>query len=66
MPKLKIYLERENKNKSVIADNIQEALKKLNINPTTVIVTKNNELVTLDSKLSSKDKIRIIPVISGG
>ena len=66
MPKLKIYLERENKNKSVIADNLQEALKKLNINPTTVIVTKNNELVTLDSKLSSKDKIRIIPVISGG
>jgi len=66
MPKLKIYLERENKNKSVIADNIQEALKKLNINPTTVIVTKNNELVTIDSKLSSKDKIRIIPVISGG
>ena len=66
MPKLKIYLERENKNKSVIADNLQEALKKLNINPTTVIVTKNNELVTLDSKLSSKDKIKIIPVISGG
>ena len=66
MPKLKIYLERENKNKSVIADNLQEALKKLNINPTTVIVIKNNELVTLDSKLSSKDKIKIIPVISGG
>ena len=66
MPKLKIYLERENKNKSVTADNVQEALKKLNINPTTVIVIKNNELVTLDSKLSSKDKIRIIPVISGG
>ena len=66
MPKLKIYLERENKNKSVTADNVQVALKKLNINPTTVIVIKNNELVTLDSKLSSKDKIRIIPVISGG
>lgn len=66
MPKLKIYLERENKNKSVIADNVQLVLKRLNINPTTVIVIKNNELVTLDEKLSSKDKIRIIPVISGG
>ena len=66
MPKLKIYLEREDKNKTVSANTVAEALKKLRINPTTVIVTKNNELVTLDEKLSKKDKIKIIPVISGG
>ena len=66
MPKLKIYLERENKNKIVSANNVTEVLKRLNINPTTVIVSKNNELVTLDTKLTSKDKIKIIPVISGG
>jgi len=66
MPKLKIYLEKENKTKIVSAKNIAEALKKLKINPTTVIISKNNELITLDEKVSEKDQIKIIPVISGG
>ena len=66
MPKLKIYLEREDCHKTIQASNVAEALKKLKINSTTVIVTKNNELVTLDEKLSTKDNIKIIPVISGG
>jgi len=66
MPKLKIYLEREDKNKTVSANTVAKALEKLKINPTTVIVSKNNELVTLDEKLSTKDNIKIIPVISGG
>lgn len=66
MPKLKIYLERKGEYKTITANNVAQALKRLNINPTTVIVSKNNEIVTLDTKISTKDKIRIIPVISGG
>lgn len=61
-----VYLERENKTVEVKELNVKEILKKLNINSTTVIVAKNNELITEDAKLSQDDKIKILPVISGG
>ncbi len=63
---LKIYLEKENKTVQVKAATISEALKKLNLNPTIYLVTVNNELVTENFKPKSKDKIKILPVISGG
>ena len=61
-----LYLERENKVVKVKKLVVKEILKELNINATTVIITKNNELITEDAKLSDKDKIKILPVISGG
>ncbi len=61
-----VYLERENKVVKVKKLVVKEILKELNINATTVIITKNNELITEDAKLSDKDKIKILPVISGG
>jgi len=41
-------------------------LSKLKINPETVIVIKNSELVSEDVCLLDKDKIKILSVISGG
>lgn len=41
-------------------------LAMLGINPETVLLTKNGVLVPLDEKLTDKDKIKIISVISGG
>lgn len=61
-----IFLERENRTVELDASNPKEILEKLNINPTTVIVTKNNELITENVSVKKEDKIRIIPVISGG
>ena len=61
-----VYLERENKTVKVEQLVVKEILKKLKINPTTVIITKNNELITDDAKLLDKEKIKVIPVISGG
>ncbi len=61
-----VYLERENKTVEVKELTVKEILKKLKINPTTVIITKNNELITEDAKLSDKEKIKVLPVISGG
>ena len=61
-----IHLERENKVVKVKKLVVKDILKELNINATTVIITKNNELITEDAKLSDKDKIKILPVISGG
>lgn len=63
---MKVYIEREDKETNIKAKTVKELLKKLNINPITVIVAKNNELVTEDEKLSEKDEVKIISVISGG
>jgi len=66
---VKIFVDRDNLNKilelgsnSVVAD----LLKKLNINPVTVIVSRNDELILEDEKLKDDDEIRILSVISGG
>ncbi len=45
---------------------VLELLKKLNINPETVLVTKNNELVNHEEKLEDKDSVKILSVVSGG
>ncbi len=63
---MEVFIEREDKAKEVKAKTVKELLSKLNINPITVLVAKNNELVTEDAKLNDKDKIKIISVISGG
>ncbi len=61
-----VYLEREEKTIKVDELSIKEILKKLKINPTAVIIARNNELITEDAELSQHDKIKILPVISGG
>ena len=61
-----VYLERENRTVKVKQLLVKEILKELEINPTTVIITKNNELITEDVKLTEDGKIKILPVISGG
>ena len=63
---LKIYLEKENKTVQIKATTIAEAMKKLKLNPTIYLVTVNDELVTEKYKPKPKDKIKIIPVVSGG
>lgn len=66
MPNLKIFLEKGNKTVNIQATTIAEALKKLKINPTIYLVSVNDELVTKNYKPKEKDKIKILPVISGG
>ena len=62
----KVYLEKEDKIVEVKELFVLDILKSLKINPTTVLITKNNELILENKKLSKEDKISIIPVISGG
>ncbi len=63
---MKVFIDKTNETKELEAKTVNELLSKLKINPTTVIVTKNNELVTEDKGLSSEDEIKILSVISGG
>lgn len=63
---MKVYIEKEDKVKNVQAKNVKELLKKLKINPVTVLTVVNNELVTEDKELSKKDEVKLLAVISGG
>lgn len=63
---MKVFIERTNEYREVEAKTVKEALEKLKINPTTVIVSKNNELVTDETRINDRDEIKILSVISGG
>jgi len=63
---VKVYIERENRNVDVKANNVLELLKNLNINKEVVLVVKNGNLITEDETLQDKDKVELISVISGG
>ena len=59
----------ENKNINVELGSglsVSDLLKELMINPVTVIVSRNNELILEDEKLNDNDEIKILSVISGG
>lgn len=71
MPKISIsvFIDRENKNKTTELDAnslVINLLKKLKINPVTVIVSRDNQLILEDEKLRDGDEINILSVISGG
>ena len=57
--------EPENK-KLKFEGTVLELLDSLKINPETVIVTKNNELVNQEEQLNNNDEIKILSVVSGG
>lgn len=64
---MQVYTESNDTTKQMqFTGSVKALLVKLNINPVTVIVIKNDTLVTLDEKLAAKDNVRILEVVSGG
>lgn len=63
---IQVFIERENKKEEVKADTAGALLQQLKINPETVLIVKDDKLITEDTKLSSNDKIKLLSVISGG
>lgn len=64
---MKIYIEKTNKRLEIrFEGKVKSLLKKLNINPKIVLVTKNDVLVTEEDMLKNSDEIKILSVISGG
>lgn len=62
-----VYIERSDEHKELeFAGTVQKLLDELDINVQTVLVLKNNALVTEDEVLSDDDDIKIITVVSGG
>jgi len=62
-----VFIEKTKVEKKIIyAGTVKGLLLKLKINPETVIVTRENTIITEEDTLKDKDKIKIISVISGG
>tara|TARA_Y100000310_G_scaffold345268_1_gene463277 strand:- start:31172 stop:31378 length:207 start_codon:yes stop_codon:yes gene_type:complete len=66
---LDVFVDKENKNLKVeLEENsvVSSLLEKMEINPVTVIVAKNGEVVTRGEILKSGDEVKILSVLSGG
>jgi sulfur carrier protein ThiS len=63
---MKVFIEKENKNIDANAGNGRDLLKSLNINPSTVILVRNDEVILEEESLDDADIIKILSVISGG
>ncbi len=66
--KVSVFIEREKKEKTVDLKGkmVRDLLQELKINPVSVIVTQNNEVVTEDAPIKDKDKIKVLSVVCGG
>ena len=45
---------------------VRKAVQKLGIEPDSVLLTRNGELITDDEIIKDNDVIKLVPVISGG
>ncbi len=64
---MKIFIEREKENKKFdFQGTVQELLDKLKIISETVLVVKNETIITEDELLDNNDEINILSVVSGG
>jgi len=66
---INVFFDRENKEKTIKLDvnsSVKDLLSKMNINPVTVIVSKDNNIIMENEKINDRDKIKLISVISGG
>ena len=64
--KMNVYIDRNDRNEVVEANSIKEIANKLKINLEEFIIVRNDELITENTKLKEKDKIKFFSVISGG
>jgi len=68
---MKIYIEKDNKFIDIKVSKTKnitgkQLLEELNINPSTIILIKNNEVVLDDEILENDNEIKILSVVSGG
>jgi len=65
---IKVFNEKENLHQTVefTGKNVKELLKQIDINSETVLIVKNDEVVTVDEPLQNNDVVKLLSVISGG
>jgi sulfur carrier protein ThiS len=64
---MRIFIEKTNETKEfTFAGTGKDLLTTLNINPETILLVKNNTIVTEDESFEDKDDVKLLSVISGG
>ena len=68
---MKVYIEKDDKSLEIKVSKIKkitgkQLLEELKINPSTIILVKNNEVVLDDEILEDDNEIKILSVVSGG
>ncbi|MBD3204577.1 thiamine biosynthesis protein ThiS [Candidatus Woesearchaeota archaeon] len=64
---MKIQLEKDNRTiEKKYSGKVSNLLKELDINPVTVIVLRDQEILTTQDSLRDSDEVIILSVISGG
>ena len=59
-------MERTKESKELEIKDIHDLFEKLKLNPEASLVIRDNELITDKAVLKNNDKLRVLPVISGG
>jgi thiamine biosynthesis protein ThiS len=64
---MELFMEKTGENKKMkFSGSVASLLAKLKQDTESVIVVKNNTVVTEDEEISETDKVKILSVISGG
>ncbi len=64
---MKVYIQKTGQRKEIRHQgSVLALLYKLKLNPETVIVSRNSELVSEDYVLADTDDVEILQVVSGG
>lgn len=64
---MKVYIERSNQTKELtFSGTAQELCDELGVNPQTVLVVKDGELITEDVAVDDAKEIKLVTVVSGG
>lgn len=66
--KLKVFNEKTQEELEIEfqGTTVQELLKQIKVNSETVLIVRNDEVITLDETLQNNDNIKLLSVISGG
>ena len=64
--KITVFMERTRETRELEIKSIRDLFEKLELNLEASLVIRDNELLTDKAVLKNNDKIRILPVISGG
>ena len=64
---MQVHIERTDEHKELAFSGTAEQLcDELGVNPQTVLIIRNGQLVTEDEQLEEDDEIRLVTVVSGG
>lgn len=64
---MKLHIDREGSTtEREFSGKAKDLLTELDINPATVVITKNGTLITEEDTLENSDEVKIISVVSGG